>query len=146
MEALHRCKTVYPEGSEELYQKISTGFAFATQFLTPLLVVAFCYLLIGMTITRRRFIGEGITSEQAASAVNSKRKTIKMLMAVVAVFALSWAPYNILYILKDFNDANFSLTQHYIAHWFAMSSLCYNPFIYFGYVQLFFYNNYYFKI
>ncbi|KAH9407881.1 Neuropeptide Y receptor, partial [Tyrophagus putrescentiae] len=117
VEVLHRCKTVYPEHSERLYQRALTGFAFATQFLLPLLVVAFCYLLIGVTITRRKFLGECITTEQAASAVSSKRKTIKMLMLVVAVFALSWLPYNLLYILKDFREVEFSLTEHYIAHW-----------------------------
>lgn len=132
-EVLYRCKTVYPDDNDALYQRISTCVAFTTQFLVPLLIVGLCYTMIGLKISKRACIGE-TTVEQAATHLNAKRKTIKMLIFVVACFAICWLPYNLLYLFKDFGDLNFSLTLHYITHWLAMSSICYNPFIYFWYV------------
>lgn len=83
-----------------------------------------------MKISKRSCIGESITG-QTPTHLRTKRKTIKMLICVVATFAICWLPYNLLFIVEDFFHINFSLTIHYLTHWLAMSSICYNPFIYF---------------
>ncbi len=54
-----------------------------------------------------------------------------MLIIVCVVFALCWLPLNIYHIRADFGLGNYSSTIFLICHWFAMSSVCYNPFIYF---------------
>ena len=54
-----------------------------------------------------------------------------MLVLVVVVFAICWAPYNTVHILQDFFDVTPSFRTLMFTHWFAMSSICYNPFIYF---------------
>jgi hypothetical protein len=54
-----------------------------------------------------------------------------MLIVVCVVFALCWLPLNIYHIRADFGLGNYSSTTFLISHWFAMSSVCYNPFIYF---------------
>ncbi len=54
-----------------------------------------------------------------------------MLIVVCVVFALCWLPLNIYHIRADFGLGNYSSTIFLICHWFAMSSVCYNPFIYF---------------
>ncbi|KAF7492719.1 putative G-protein coupled receptor 83 [Sarcoptes scabiei] len=127
---LFRCKAIYPGDDPQSYRRVITLLAFTTQFCIPMIIVAVCYILIGMKISRRSCIGEH-TIEQVHQHLNSKRKTIKMLIVVVATFAICWLPYNLLYIVEDFFQINFSLSIHYIAHWLAMSSICYNPFIYF---------------
>ncbi|UXI15552.1 Amiloride-sensitive cation channel 5 [Sarcoptes scabiei] len=64
----------------------------------------------------------------------SRRKSIKMLALVVGVFSICWLPLNIYHLNSDFSSAS-NLIQDpnifFICHWFAMSSVCYNPFIYF---------------
>jgi hypothetical protein len=54
-----------------------------------------------------------------------------MLIVVCAVFAICWLPLNIHHIMNDFGLGNYSSTTFLICHWIAMSSVCYNPFIYF---------------
>ena len=61
----------------------------------------------------------------------SKRRTIVMLALVVLVFSVCWLPLNLFNILSDFNVIKSSYKLFLIFHWFAMSSVCYNPFIYF---------------
>lgn len=127
---LYRCKVVYPVNDERFYQQVITLLAFSTQFCIPLLIVGCCYMLIGRMISKRSCIGE-TTAEQAQTQLNSKRKTIKMLVFVVAVFAICWLPFNVMFIIEDFTNISFSLNAHYAVHSLAMSSICYNPFIYF---------------
>ncbi|CAL1289159.1 unnamed protein product [Larinioides sclopetarius] len=63
-------------------------------------------------------------------------QTIKMLVVVVILFALCWLPLNTFNLLREFNPTAFihkSVTHStifFICHWLAMSSVCYNPFIY----------------
>ncbi len=54
-----------------------------------------------------------------------------MLIVVCVVFAICWLPLNIYHIMADFGLGNYSSTIFLICHWIAMSSVCYNPFIYF---------------
>lgn len=63
----------------------------------------------------------------------SRRKSIKMLALVVAVFSICWLPLNIFHLNSDFFSSNRISDPNifFICHWFAMSSVCYNPFIYF---------------
>ena len=65
------------------------------------------------------------------SQAKSKRRTIVMLALVVLVFSVCWLPLNLFNILSDFNVIRSSYKLFLIFHWFAMSSVCYNPFIYF---------------
>ena len=54
-----------------------------------------------------------------------------MLALVVLVFSVCWLPLNLFNILSDFDVIQSSYKLFLIFHWFAMSSVCYNPFIYF---------------
>ncbi|KAF8792107.1 putative G-protein coupled receptor 83 like protein [Argiope bruennichi] len=63
-------------------------------------------------------------------------QTIKMLVVVVILFALCWFPLNTFNLLREFIPKAFMQksvthsTVFFICHWLAMSSVCYNPFIY----------------
>lgn len=63
----------------------------------------------------------------------SNRKTIKMLIVVLIVFATCWLPLNLYHIIADFGSGPSSSHNFIIflaVHWLAMSSVVYNPFIY----------------
>jgi hypothetical protein len=72
-----------------------------------------------------------MTQQQINNHIQSKRRTIMMLIAVCVVFAICWLPLNIYHIITDYGLVNYSSTTFLICHWIAMSSVCYNPFIYF---------------
>ena len=129
-ETLSRCQMKYPTNDELFWRRLMTVYYSLTQFFIPLVIASFCYVLIGVKISKRSCIGE-TTEQQEQCQINAKRKTIKMLVIVVAVFAICWLPYNLYFIIEDFFGVNFTLRTYYIIHWLAMSSICYNPFIYF---------------
>lgn len=63
----------------------------------------------------------------------SRRRSIKMLAIVVGVFSICWLPLNVYHIYTDFFNSSYIMPQNLflVCHWIAMSSVCYNPFIYF---------------
>jgi hypothetical protein len=71
-----------------------------------------------------------VTTEQYLALRRKKKKTIKMLMLVVVLFALCWFPLNCYVLLLSSKVIHTNNAVYFVFHWFAMSSTCYNPFIY----------------
>lgn len=56
------------------------------------------------------------------------------MLVVISLFALCWLPLNVYHLVSDVG-ASVSVTRHnstafLVCHWLAMSSVCYNPFVY----------------
>ena len=61
-------------------------------------------------------------------------KANKKLLVVISLFALCWLPLNVYHLVSDVG-ASVSASRHnstafLVCHWLAMSSVCYNPFVY----------------
>ncbi|XP_067125318.1 G-protein coupled receptor 83-like [Centruroides vittatus] len=123
---LVRCRINYPKG---IHRKYVTLALFLLQYAIPLSVTGIIYVRIMCKIWKRRAIG-AVTEEQKVLYLRMKVKTIKMAMIVVLVFALCWFPLNLYHLLIDFDLGKASATVFFLCHWLAMSSVCYNPFIY----------------
>ncbi|XP_013780259.1 probable G-protein coupled receptor 83 [Limulus polyphemus] len=126
-----RCRVVYPSPAEE-YRKWHTFITTLTQYVIPLAMTTVAYGRVVVRIWRRETIGD-VTEQQLASQLQAKRRTIKMLILVGIVFAICWLPLNLYHLIIDFNlSPEFlpSTTYFFMFHWLAMSSVCYNPFIY----------------
>ncbi|GFY41249.1 probable G-protein coupled receptor 83 [Trichonephila inaurata madagascariensis] len=128
---LTRCRAVYPPGTSRWI----TLIAVFTQYVFPLTVTGVLYYLIIIKVWSRNSLGV-VTEGQRFSQEKAKKKTIKMLVVVVILFALCWLPLNIFNLLREFNLSQgfhrsvSHSTVFFICHWLAMSSVCYNPFIY----------------
>ena len=109
-------------------RKLILSILFLAQFVIPLGITTIFYLLIGFKIWKR----VSTTQEQISWPTKSKEKSIIIMVLVVIFFAVSWLPVNLYHILTDCSEQNFNSTAFLICFWFAMSSVCYNPFIYFG--------------
>lgn len=124
----YRCRMVWPEPKSTYKQTINVT-TFVLQFAIPFVILSVLYVIIGLKIWSRETIG-ATTIEQQNRQVIAKRRTIFMLLLVAIVFAVCWLPLNVYYLLEDF--AQYHNTNLKIGfHWLAMSSVCYNPFIYF---------------
>ena len=127
-----RCRLCYPEPSQtfEQYLTLST---FLVQFVIPMVIMAFAYGQIAMVLWYREVVGQQ-TRNQTNSHRKSRRKSITMLIIVVVVFSICWLPLNLYHILTDFHPNNavfrYNSTAYLTCHWLAVSSVCYNPFIY----------------
>ncbi|XP_054164822.1 G-protein coupled receptor 83-like [Oppia nitens] len=116
--------------------------ALATQYFIPLSITGWLYTKIAAIVAKQGAAanngatGVGQSSASTLSLVVSSRTTaarkrrIVMLALVVIVFGLCWLPLNLYHLLVDFRLIGRNFTAFIVCHWFAMSSVCYNPFIY----------------
>ncbi len=76
------------------------------------------------------FIDLGKADALVKRRADQKRRRIMMLVLVVAVFATCWMPINLYHLSADLHLIEHNYKIFLACHWFAMSSVCYNPFIY----------------
>ncbi|XP_048378190.2 7 transmembrane receptor domain-containing protein [Stegostoma tigrinum] len=103
-------------------------------YLLPLSAVSVSYCAVTAHLRRRRL--PGAAEHSCLQWSRRKRKAFSLLVVSVVTFAVCWMPLQILNLLRDL-DVDFTLLDtRYLnvaqvsCHWLAMSSSCYNPFIY----------------
>lgn len=106
------------------------------QFAVPLSALVCTYARIGVAVWGGRPPGEA-QSARDTRMQRSKRKMVKMMVTVVAVFTISWLPLNVFIVLWTVheNDESWGAWPGmpyvwFASHWLAMSHSCYNPIIY----------------
>ncbi len=124
-----RCRAIYPEPQERIRQFL-TLIIFTTQYIIPLMITTIAYIRIGAKICKQYHRENDIQKRIR----RSDKKIIKMLSIVVIIFAFCWLPLNLFHIYADFSQdiVKYDSFLFYACHMLAMSSVCYNPFIYFG--------------
>ena len=115
------------------FQEFLTVTTFLLQYLIPFMLIAVAYGRIVQSLWARTQVG-AVTANQQLSRTRAKKKSIKLLIAVVVVFALCWLPLNMYHLLTDFHPDpetfKYNSVAFFICHWIAISSTCYNPFVY----------------
>ncbi|KAL2094253.1 hypothetical protein ACEWY4_008972 [Coilia grayii] len=122
------CVPDFPEPSDMFWQYLDLA-TFVLLYVLPLLIISGAYLGVARRLWRRNAIGD-VTSEQYFLQRRKRKRTIKMLMAVVVVFAVCWFPLNCYVLLLSSRSIPSNNALYFCFHWLAMSSTCYNPFIY----------------
>uniref|UniRef100_A0A3B1KHM1 G-protein coupled receptor 83 n=1 Tax=Astyanax mexicanus TaxID=7994 RepID=A0A3B1KHM1_ASTMX len=122
------CVPDFPEPSE-LYRQYLDLATFILLYVLPLLIITAAYWAVARRLWRRNAIGD-VTSEQYFLQRRKRKRTIKMLVLVVAVFAVCWFPLNCYVVLLSSQAIHSNNAIYFTFHWLAMSSTCYNPFIY----------------
>lgn len=119
------------------FRKVRIVLLILTQYLIPLILTAILYFKIWNIIQQNS--KEAITQlnqKQIMYQINSKRRTIIMLMIVVLAFALAWLPVHAIHFINFFifplvNTKCNSSTIYILSYWLGISSICYNPLIYY---------------
>ncbi|XP_075439520.1 G-protein coupled receptor 83-like [Ascaphus truei] len=122
------CIPDFPEPAD-LFWKYLDLSTFLLLYLLPLLIITITYSRLAKKLWMRNAIGD-ITTEQYITHRKNKKKSIKMLVLVVVVFAVCWFPLNCYVVLISSLGIKTKNALYFALHWFAMSSTCYNPFIY----------------
>ncbi|OTF73909.1 hypothetical protein BLA29_002224, partial [Euroglyphus maynei] len=128
---------------------------FGLQYLLPVLIIIFFYILLYVKISRRQLplnIGNGgdcheknvqnndssIDKMNSRIVKKSRLKVLKMLITIVSVFVLSWLPLYVIFCFLKFSqiDENsfkgvviIGLTP--LAQWLGAANSCINPILYF---------------
>uniref|UniRef100_A0A4X2KWL9 G-protein coupled receptor 83 n=1 Tax=Vombatus ursinus TaxID=29139 RepID=A0A4X2KWL9_VOMUR len=113
----------------DLFWKYLDLATFVLLYISPLLIISVAYTRVAKKLWLRNAIGD-VTTEQYYALRRKKKKTIKMLMLVVVLFAVCWFPLNCYVLLLSSKTIRSNNALYFAFHWFAMSSTCYNPFIY----------------
>ncbi|KAL6267871.1 hypothetical protein P5V15_000942 [Pogonomyrmex californicus] len=126
------CEENWPS---EPFRKVFSSLTSIFQFVVPFFVIAFCYVCVSIKLNDRARAKPGAkTSRREEADRERKRRTNRMLIAMVAIFGVSWLPLNIVNVVDDFyshvNDWSYYRLCFFMSHCLAMSSTCYNPFLY----------------
>ncbi|KAL2095582.1 hypothetical protein ACEWY4_007730 [Coilia grayii] len=109
-------------------------FFMLASYMIPLLAVSVSYCAISLHLRRNALPGEMCQQHQRWS--QRRRRTFSLLVASVLAFALCWLPLQVLNLMLDLDGDFRFVDKHYLnvlqvsCHLLAMSSACYNPFIY----------------
>ncbi|KAL4239857.1 hypothetical protein ACF0H5_000657 [Mactra antiquata] len=121
---------------DQVHRKIYTVLIFVLTYLIPLLILSITYTIVAILLWKRISPGNRDHARDMHQ-LRSKRKVVKMLIIVVAMFGICWLPIHLFALLYDFKPEVFgqfshsTLTSIYIAvHWLAMSNSFANPLIY----------------
>lgn len=123
---VRRCLPIFPEELGSSFRLYLTLFTCITQYFIPLSCAGIIYLQIGLAIRTQGKVGQ-ISRLKAEQLSKKKRRRLLMLALIVLVFALSWMPFNIYYLLLDFGVIK--TTNHVIfliCLWLALTRyVCY---------------------
>nr|VZH91150.1 unnamed protein product [Spirometra erinaceieuropaei] len=104
---------------------------FLLMYILPLLILFATYIPITIKLWAHRGLGE-VTHGQREN-IKSKRKVVKMLIAVMLIFAVCWLPYQLFFLIlrAPIDHEHPSLPSIFIfCYVLAMSNSMYNPIIY----------------
>lgn len=84
------CMEVWPDGMNgSLYFLLANLVAC---YVLPMLLITLCYVLIWIKVWRRSIPSDSKDAQMDRMQQKSKIKVVKMLIAVVILFVLSWLP------------------------------------------------------
>uniref|UniRef100_A0A8C3RNA0 Prolactin releasing hormone receptor n=1 Tax=Chelydra serpentina TaxID=8475 RepID=A0A8C3RNA0_CHESE len=125
------CKEFW--GEQEHQQQTYVLFLLLITYLCPLLAILVSYTKISLKLKKRVMPGT-ITQNQANWDRARRKETFCLLVMVVVVFGVCWLPLHTFNLIRDINinaiDAYYFSLVQLLCHWFAVSSACYNPFLY----------------
>ncbi|CAF1476045.1 unnamed protein product [Rotaria magnacalcarata] len=105
---------------------------FSVTYVCPIVILTITYTRIAIELWGQTAIGE-VTKRQR-DTVQSKRKIVKMLIAVVLIFGICWFPQQLYFILLSLFPSIPTLSgtpyAYLISYFFAMTNSMYNPFLY----------------
>lgn len=124
------CEEDWPD---EVTRKVYGTVTVFLQFIFPFAIMSVCYILVSIKLNDRAKTKPGSkTSKKEEADRDRKKRTNRMLISMVAVFGISWLPLNAVNIFNDYYEtkSEYYTLLFFIAHCIAMSSTCYNPFLY----------------
>lgn len=131
-EKLITCQVFFPHLFSDSIRKIRVFCLMILFYIIPLIILMILCILTMRILARRTTIGV----RQLPKLHQSRTRSIRLLIVIVTVFALSHLPVHILH-LRDFfirsskppNTCN-DTTIYLFFYWLSISSCCHNPILY----------------
>ncbi len=130
----HETPICYPgNSSQQRYSSVSC-------LVVSLVVLTVLYSIIAYRLWRRNIPGE-ISSNQHALAIRTARKVTVLMISVVVVFVVSWAPVFVFSVFA-LSSADMPLIIQFpflfaVTHWLVLNNSACNPCLYFIFIESF---------
>ncbi|VDO06281.1 unnamed protein product [Rodentolepis nana] len=119
------------ESWDQEQSKAYTLTLMVIQYFLPLVLLIFSYSVIVWKLNSTQ-VGGVISVSRSGMAVRSKRKVVKMMIAVSTIYAISQLPRHVIYLygtIVEWNSRVFAIAWTF-STLLSSSASCYNPFIY----------------
>ncbi|GAU91478.1 hypothetical protein RvY_03718 [Ramazzottius varieornatus] len=127
-----RCEEDWPSYARRTFGTV----VLIVQYSIPLIVITVSYVSVWLKL--RTQASKGLASSQRGrepTAIMRKKRTNRMLVAMVIIFGCCWLPLNLVNILNDYFPQTITGWEYFVlvfflSHVVAVSSTCYNPILY----------------
>ncbi|XP_045214155.1 allatostatin-A receptor-like [Mercenaria mercenaria] len=123
------CISKYSTSNNFLMLKVFYGSFFMFGYVLPLSLICVLY---GFML-KRLLYGVVPGGSQRAESIRSKKRVTKMVVIVVAIFALCWLPIQVVFMVQNFghysDDISYIAVQM-VANCLAYMNSCVNPILY----------------
>ncbi|XP_056626752.1 pyroglutamylated RF-amide peptide receptor [Triplophysa dalaica] len=91
------------------HRQIYTTFMMVALFLLPLAAMLFLYSRIGVELWIRKRVGDSsvlnaMNHREINKITKKKKRAVKMMITIVLLFTICWAPFHIVHMLFEYND------------------------------------------
>ncbi|KFO29889.1 probable G-protein coupled receptor 83 [Fukomys damarensis] len=122
------CLPSYPYTSKSMWKYLDLS-TFLLFFILPLMVLVVVYGHVAKKLWYHNAVDD-INIHTYICQRGKKKQTLKMLITVVVVYVVSWLPLNLYLLLLSSESISSHNGLYFFFHWLAISSSCYNPYIY----------------
>lgn len=124
------CREYFPDPDLEVAYSL---FFYIVLYLVPLTTMFITYGRIVHRLWTRRQIGESLPAvgRQLRRSLREKRRIVRMLIVIVAVFVLGWTPFFTCHVYQIFyGRPDDHVVLEAFLQLFGYSTSCINPFVY----------------
>ena len=107
-------------------------FIFVVIYFIPLVIISVLYARITHKVWFHQTPGYAVTESQQRREVIRKKKVVRMLIVIVATFAVCWLPAQVFHIVRAIAgwDIDVSLYVQYAVFWCAHANSAISPWLY----------------
>ncbi|XP_032242448.2 neuropeptide FF receptor 2 [Nematostella vectensis] len=120
------CEEIWPDMTS---RQVYTMVVFLVLYLCPLALISWLYVLIAVWLRSMPAVPSSLT----ANKHQVHKRVIRMLVTVVALFALCWLPYHVVFIYVDYGSPSRSdvlVSAILFSQWLVFASSACNPCVY----------------
>ena len=104
---------------------------FVIFYLLPLIAISLIYSCIFSKLWKRKQPGNFLSSRSESVFSRSRRKTLKMFLAVVICFALCWLPFHVIFFMVTYDREMYicgiPVDLHFVSFFFGHAISALNP-------------------
>lgn len=108
-------------------------YLFLLMYLIPLLLISSLYILVGRTLWLRNLPGRQLSTQGQQRNEMTKRKVVRTLVIITAVFAICWLPTQCYHLVLAFSpDVHDNIPSYVmiLCFWLAHANSAVNPWLY----------------